>query len=122
MYEGTKFAALMPNERRTLGKIQKQSTEKFSNTAIEKCFPYSKSKKKKSSEPNELLKLNAIITGAFYGTQSIRLSRDLKRKSGQYHSIHNKIILLSNNNVVDETLLGNTELGSPIPPVVFSRH
>ena len=45
----------------------------------------------------ELLKPNEIITGAFYRTQLMRLSRVHKDKRGHYYSRHDKVILLRDN-------------------------
>ena len=45
----------------------------------------------------ELLKPNETITGAFYRTQLMRLSRALKEKRAHYYSRHDKVILLHDN-------------------------
>ena len=45
----------------------------------------------------ELLKPNETITGVFYRTQLMRLSRALKEKRAHYYSRHDKIILLHDN-------------------------
>ena len=45
----------------------------------------------------ELLKLNETITGVFYRTQLMKLSRAFKEKRARYYSRHDKIILLHDN-------------------------
>ena len=76
---------------------------------------------------HELLKPNETITGAVYRTHLMRLNQALKEKRTHYYSRHDKVILLHDNArphvaAPVKNLLGNTQVGSFIPPAVFIVH
>jgi len=71
----------------------------------------------------ELLKLSETITGDLYRKQLMRLNRALKDKWPQYNERYDKVILQHDNaRKVGQNIPGNVEMGSPIPPAVFSRY